>query len=132
MTIIKHSRRAIVAGLPVAAGSAIVADPVIAAMAERERLEAIHITAVNTTDSLVFCGDESAIEAAEQAQSAACKTVCDFERKMKATIAPTTPAGAIALLRFVADDMDLFADQEIENRAAILSAIAVLERGASS
>jgi hypothetical protein len=94
-----------VAGLPALAGAVSVDDPVFAALAERERLEAIHIAAIGKTDALET-------EAAEAEQDAACSAVCDYERDILLTTVPTTKAGALALLRFLGKHLQSFTGEE--------------------
>jgi hypothetical protein len=78
---------------------------VFAALAERERLEAIHIAAIGKTDALET-------EAAEEEQDAACSAVCDYERDILLTTVPTTKAGALALLRFLGKHLQSFTGEE--------------------
>ncbi|WP_036282340.1 hypothetical protein [Methylocystis sp. ATCC 49242] len=61
------------------------ADPIFAAIAEWERLEALHIEAINAAD---------AIDDEDSAEFAAAEAVLE--------VRPQTVAGALALLRFIA------------------------------
>ncbi|WP_036282584.1 hypothetical protein [Methylocystis sp. ATCC 49242] len=76
------------------------ADPIFAAIAEWERLEALHIEAINAADAI---DDEDSAEfaAADHAQDVACSAVADHERRIL-DMRPQTVAGALALLRFIA------------------------------
>jgi hypothetical protein len=78
---------------------------VFAALAERDRLEAIHIAAISKADTLET-------EAAEAEQDAACSAVCDYERDILFATVPTTKSGALALLRFLGNHLRSFAGEE--------------------
>lgn len=93
-------------------------DPVIAALAERARLETAHAEAVQATQELMT--DE-----ALEAQLRAAAAVADCELALF-DLAPTTRSGALALLRFCADDLAKFSGHDAEIRTAILNALAVL------
>ncbi len=94
-----------VAGLPALAGAVSGDDPVFAVLAERDRLEAIHLAAITRMDELQT-------ETAEAERSAACSAVCDYERDVLLTTVPTTKAAALALLRFLGNHLQSFAGEE--------------------
>jgi hypothetical protein len=94
-----------VAGLPALAGAVSADDPVFAVLAERDRLEAIHLAAITRADELQT-------ETAEAEQGAACSAVCDYERDVLLTTVPTTKAGALALLRFLGNYLQSFCGEE--------------------
>lgn len=113
------TRRALVAGLaaapvaalPALAGAAPQSDPIFAALAERERLEALHLAAIDEEAALQFGDDREAYRAASERTGIACGAVCDQERETFA-MQPQTVAGALALLRFVADMLDVYLPAE--------------------
>ena len=94
-----------VAGLPALAGAVSGDDPVFAVLAERDRLEAIHLAAITRMDELQT-------ETAEDERNAACSAVCDYERDVLLTTVPTTKAGALALLRFLGNHLQSFSGEE--------------------
>jgi hypothetical protein len=79
-------------------GAKAVPDPIFPMLFERQRLEDEQLAAIKATD---VTGSEEA----KKAQDDACTAVCAFERELLMT-RPTTRAGAIALLKFIADDLD--------------------------
>jgi hypothetical protein len=97
-------------------------DPVFAILEEWCRLNAAHLAAIKETDRLVTS------DAAEEAQTRACLAVGKFEREVLLEARPTTPAGAVALLRAIAEWIGEIKDAECA--PAILAAAAVLEREA--
>lgn len=114
-----------------AAASAPSDDPVFAAIAECNRLEALHLEAITATDALFESGAAAEeLEAVEAAQSEVCHAACARERELFAT-EPTTVAGAVAMLRFLADNFDDLSSAALDIAPdAIRAAVEVLERGA--
>jgi hypothetical protein len=99
--------------------------PFVAAIAERERLEALHLAAIKKTDASEFGAPENKL--ADEEQEEACHAVSEFELNLLA-IQPITAAGACAFLRFVARYLHSVADKG-ECVDAIRNAFDVLEHG---
>jgi len=117
-----------VAGLPALAGEVSEDDPVFAVLAERDRLEAIHLAAITRADELqTEVADELQTEAAEAEQGVACSAVCDYERDVLLTTVPTTKAGALALLRFLGNHLQSFGGEEKAVANAIGAIAAFIE-----
>ena len=113
------------AELPAVVSAAEVPDPIFAVIAERNRLEAIHVAAIHATDA-ASPGDEGGDY---EAQDEACSAVCDYESDVLLRTAPTTPAGAIALLRLLAEIEDGCMVAGSGYARAILAAVEAIERG---
>jgi hypothetical protein len=143
MTMNQTTRRALVAGLalapiagvPAIAGAMLEQDPIFAVIAELEPLRKAFNASVEGFDRAehaYFMGQKDArpeLDAAEATISAATSASVEAERAILAT-EPNTRAGALALLRFVADFVEEWGTGDVADAGgAIRNAVAVLERG---
>lgn len=106
-----------------------VKDTIFAALAEHERLEAVHIAAIKKTDAAQMSGDECALADAEREQEAARRSASECEEHVL-SMRPQTVPGALALLRFIAETGKDLSGRNRQSSCVIFACADLIEREA--